>query len=226
MTDAFAALTRKLGYQFSDPSLLARALTHRSKSGNNNERLEFLGDSILNFVIAAELFERFPNLTEGELTRVRASLVKQQTLAQVARKLELGALLNLGSGEFKSGGHDRDSILSDAVEAIFAAIYKDGGIAATVAAIKKIYAPLFTEIDPAAIAKDPKTRLQEWLQHHALATPVYNVLTISGESHSQLFVVECVVSGLDKPVLGEGSSRRNAEQNAAAQAFALLGASE
>lgn len=224
MNDAFAALARRLGYTFSDSALLTRALTHRSKSGVNNERLEFLGDGILNFVIAAELFERFPNLSEGELTRLRASMVKQQALAKLARKLELGTLLNLGSGEYKSGGHDRDSILSDALEAVIAAIYKDGGIAAALRVINKIYTPLFAEIDPASIAKDPKTRLQEWLQQHGLATPVYNVLSVSGESHNQLFLVECLVPGLSMPVTGAGSSRRNAEQEAASKAFALLGA--
>lgn len=222
MSDAYAKLTRQLNYRFKDNQLLTRALTHRSKSGSNNERLEFLGDSILSFVIAAELFERFPNLSEGELTRVRASLVKQETLARLARDLGLGAHLTLGSGEYKSGGHDRDSILSDAVEAVFAAIYLDGGIAAVHQTIRHVYAGKFAQIDPDQIQKDPKTRLQEWLQQRALGTPTYNVVTIAGEAHSQNFIVECIVPGLAQPIPGEGSSRRNAEQQAARTAFERL----
>lgn len=226
MTDAFAKLARHLDYRFKDYRLLTRALTHRSKGGSNNERLEFLGDSILSFVIAAELFARFPDLSEGELTRVRASLVKQETLARIARDLGLGAHLSLGTGEYKSGGHDRDSILSDAVEAVFAAIYLDGGIDAAVAAIKHVYADRFAQIDPEQIQKDPKTRLQEWLQQRALGTPTYNVVTIAGEAHSQNFLVECVVPGLPEAVPGEGTSRRNAEQQAARTAFARLNGDE
>ena len=222
MTDAFAKLARQLDYRFKDQGLLTRALTHRSKGGSNNERLEFLGDSILSFVIAAELFVRFPDLTEGELTRVRASLVKQQTLARIARDLGLGAYLSLGTGEYKSGGHDRDSILSDAVEAVFAAIYLDGGVDAAQNAIRHVYADRFTQIDPAQIQKDPKTRLQEWLQQRALGTPTYNVVTIAGEAHSQNFIVECIVPGLAEAIPGAGTSRRNAEQQAASRAFARL----
>lgn len=222
MTDAFAKLARQLDYRFKDYRLLTRALTHRSKGGSNNERLEFLGDSILSFVIAAELFARFPALSEGELTRVRASLVKQETLARIARDLGLGAHLSLGTGEYKSGGHDRDSILSDAVEAVFAAIYLDGGVEATQKAICHVYADRFTQIDPAQIQKDPKTRLQEWLQQRALGTPTYTVVAIAGDAHSQNFIVECIVPGLAKAIPGEGTSRRNAEQQAASKAFARL----
>lgn len=223
MSDAYAKLARQLDYRFKDYQLLTRALTHRSKGGSNNERLEFLGDSILSFVIAAELFERFPRLTEGELTRVRASLVKQETLARIARDLGLGAHLTLGSGEYKSGGHDRDSILSDAVEAVLAAIYLDGGFVAVHTAIRHVYAEKFAQIDPDQIQKDPKTRLQEWLQQRALGTPTYNVVTVAGEAHNQNFIVECIVPGLAEPIPGEGTSRRNAEQQAARRAFERLG---
>ena len=216
-------LSRKLGYIFRDPGLLTRAVTHRSKSSVNYERLEFLGDSILSFVIADALFERFPQLTEGELTRLRATLVRRETLASLARGLALGDILQLGGGELKSGGFDRDSILADALEAVFGAIYKDGGTAATRDAILGLYRPVLEQVDPQTIHKDPKTRLQEYLQKRAQPTPSYDVLSVSGEAHAQQFVVECHVPGLSDAVRGEGSSRRHAEQAAAAQACQLLG---
>ena len=212
----------KLGYVFRDPGLLARALTHRSKGSANYERLEFLGDSILSFVIADVLFERFPQLSEGELTRLRATLVRRETLAGLARSLQLGDSLQLGGGELKSGGFDRDSILADALEAIFGAIYKDGGTTAARDAILGLYRPVLDQVDPDTIRKDPKTRLQEYLQKRALPTPTYDVLSVSGEAHAQLFVVECRVPGLNEAVRGEGSSRRYAEQAAAASACQML----
>lgn len=222
MNDACVALARRLGYAFTDATLLTRALTHRSKGADNNERLEFLGDSILSFVIADVLCDRFQYLTEGELTRVRASLVRQETLAQLARQIELGNCLVLGSGELKSGGFDRDSILSDAMEAVFGAVYKDGGLDPARSAILRLYQPIIDTIDPAAISKDPKTRLQEWLQQQAQPTPAYQVVAVTGEAHQQNFVVECKVPGLAQAVRGEGSSRRVAEQQAALRAYELL----
>lgn len=215
-------LTKRLGYVFRDATLLARALTHRSHSGQNYERLEFLGDSILSFVIADVLYDRFPQLSEGELTRLRATLVRRETLATIARELDLGDCLELGSGELKSGGFDRDSILADALESVFGAVYKDGGIEAVRGTILHRYQPILDNIDPNSIRKDPKTRLQEFLQHNSLATPAYNVLEISGEPHQQRFVVECRVPGLPEAVRGEGNSRRYAEQAAATRACELL----
>jgi ribonuclease-3 len=222
LTDTLGELGRALGYAFSNAGLLQRALTHRSKSSNNNERLEFLGDSILSFVISAWLYERYPELTEGELTRVRASLVKQETLAGLARHLGLGRFLILGGGEYKSGGHDRDSILADTLEAIFGAIFLDGGIDAVRRSTLALYRDRFEAIDPHAIFKDPKTQLQEYLQKQAIKTPTYQVLTVSGEAHNQYFVVECAIPDLAVAVTGEGASRRSAEQQAAAKAFDLL----
>jgi len=221
LNDEYARLCRELGYTFADPSLFVRALTHRSKGANNNERLEFLGDSILSFIIADTLYDRFGDLSEGELTRLRASLVRQETLARLAREIGLGHCLTLGSGEYKSGGYDRDSILSDALEAVFGAIYKDAGLAPARAAITRLYQPLIDSIDPEAVAKDPKTRLQEWLQQQAQPTPAYQVIAVTGEAHHQHFLVECKVPGLNEPVRAEGSSRRGAEQEAARQAYEL-----
>lgn len=215
-------LSKRLGYAFRDGALLARALTHRSRSSRNYERLEFLGDSILSFVIADVLYDRFPQLSEGELTRLRATLVRRETLATLARELELGDCLDLGGGELKSGGFDRDSILADALEAIFGAVYKDGGIEAVREAVLRRYRPILDSIDPSSILKDPKTRLQEFLQRKSLATPVYTVLEVGGEAHQQRFVVECRVPGLAESVRGEGSSRRYAEQAAATRACELL----
>lgn len=222
MSNARNELTRRLGYSFRDAQLLARALTHRSKGSANYERLEFLGDSILSFVIADALYDRFPRLSEGELTRLRASLVRRETLAGVARELGLGAHLELGGGELKSGGFDRNSILADALEALFGAIYKDSGLEEARTVVLELFRLVLERIDPDAILKDPKTRLQECLQRRALPTPSYEVLTVSGEPHQQHFVVECRVTGLAGPVRGEGTSRRHAEQAAAARACELL----
>ena len=222
MNKARNELLRRLKYAFKDPALLERALTHRSKSPDNYERLEFLGDSILSFVISAELYARYPDLSEGELTRLRASLVKKETLAGLARSLELGEHLVLGGGELKSGGFDRDSILADALEAVFGAVYKDGGIRKASAVVLNLYRDALIRLNPKVIPKDPKTELQEFLQKQSLQTPIYNILEISGEAHYQIFVVECRVSGLKEPVRGHGSTRRNAEQQAAAQVLELL----
>jgi ribonuclease-3 len=217
-------LFRRLGYAFADPALLERALTHRSYGGNHYERLEFLGDSVLSFAISAELYDRFPELTEGELTRLRASLVKQDTLAQVARRVEIGEALLLGGGELKSGGFERDSILADALEAVLGAVFLDGGIAAARATIARLFHALLAELDPRTISKDPKTSLQELLQKQALATPSYQLLETSGDAHNQTFVVECRVPELSLCTRGEGSTRRAAEQQAAQQALVQLAA--
>ena len=217
-----AELARQLAYTFQQPELLDRALTHRSKSAINYERLEFLGDSVLGFAISSELYNRYPNLYEGELTRLRASLVKKETLAALARDIELGNYLRLGEGELKSGGYDRDSILADALEAIFGAICKDSSVTEATRVILHLYRDKLAGLDPHSIPKDPKTRLQEYLQKLSLPTPTYLVRDVTGEPHNQSFVVECHVTVLDQPVRGEGSSRRHAEQEAAAQALELL----
>lgn len=222
MSKASDALCRRLAYTFRDVALLARALTHRSKGADHNERLEFLGDSVLNLVISTELFRRFPRLTEGELTRLRASLVRKPTLAAHARDLDLGQYVELGSGELKSGGYDRDSILADTLEALIGAIYQDGGMEQATAVVQRLYDAHLAQLDPHSIPKDPKTQLQEYLQKMSLPTPSYNVVEISGEPHHQSFVVECRVSGLPEAVRGAGSSRRIAEQVAAERALGLL----
>jgi ribonuclease-3 len=211
-----------LNYKFEDETLLQRALTHRSKSADNYERLEFLGDSVLNFTISAELYCRYPNVAEGELTRLRANLVKKDTLALLAREIDLGDFLSLGGGELKTGGFDRDSILADALEAVLGAVFLDGGIEKARALIIDVYHDLLGKVTPDTLQKDPKTQLQEYLQKQSFATPVYNVVDITGQAHDQSFRVECIVSGLSEPVQGTGRSRRNAEQDAAAIALRLL----
>ncbi len=211
-----------LNYQFEDKTLLQRALTHRSKSADNFERLEFLGDSVLNFTISAELYDRYPNVAEGELTRLRANLVKKDTLALLAREIGLGDFLSLGGGELKSGGFDRDSILADALEAVFGAVSIDGGIEKARVLIVDVYCDLLERVTPDTLQKDPKTQLQEHLQKQSFAPPAYNVIEITGQAHDQSFRVECVVPGLSEPVQGTGRSRRNAEQDAAVIALRLL----
>jgi len=217
-----AELGRRLEYTFRQPRLLEQALTHRSKSAENYERLEFLGDSVLGFVISAEIYHRYPNLYEGELTRLRASLVNKSTLAALARDIGLGNHLRLGEGELKSGGYDRDSILADSLEAVFGAICKDSNADEAARVILNLYRERLASLDPHSIPKDPKTQLQEYLQKLSLPTPTYVVQKVTGEPHNQNFVVECHVTGLDGPACGEGNSRRHAEQAAAAQALELL----
>ena len=219
---AHVELGRRLKYMFRQPGLLEQALTHRSKHAENYERLEFLGDSVLGFVISVEIYNRYPNLYEGELTRLRASLVNKNTLAALARDIELGKYLRLGEGELKSGGYDRDSILADSLEAIFGAICKDSDVNEAARVILQLYRERLARLDPYSIPKDPKTQLQEYLQKLSLPTPTYVVQKVTGEPHNQNFVVECHVSGLNEPACGEGSSRRHAEQAAAAQALELL----
>lgn len=214
-----------LGHTFLDPAWLELALTHRSVSGSrNNERLEFLGDSILNFVIADFLFQLFPAEKEGRLSRLRASLVKQDTLASVARDLRLGDYLRLGPGELKSGGFRRESTLADTVEALLGAIYKDcGDMVHCAACVKAWFGERLLLVDQESAVKDSKSQLQEFLQSRRLALPVYTVTSIDGEAHNQFFVVSCVVPGLQSPTQGQGPSRRHAEQEAAARALEQLG---
>jgi ribonuclease-3 len=221
VSPAVTDFSRILGYGFSDPRLLGEALTHRSAAGRNNERLEFLGDAILNFVIAAELYRRYPQAREGELSRLRATLVKRDTLAGLARDLTLGEYLHLGSGELKSGGFRRDSILADTLEAVFGAVYLDSEMATCQHLILRLYHAQLTDLPTAAELKDPKTRLQEYLQAQQRGLPVYNVVAVTGEAHAQSFTVECSVDQMR--TVAVGSSRRRAEQEAARQALELLG---
>ena len=214
-------LRAKLGYLFDDPALLRQALTHRSHSAPHNERLEFLGDGVLNCVIASILYERFPRLPEGHLSRLRANLVNQETLSRLATELDLGHELRLGEGELKSGGFRRPSILADALEAVMGAIFLDGGFERAAQAIRRIYAPLLEELDPQELGKDPKTLLQEHLQGRRLPLPQYTVVSVRGEAHEQQFQVECAIPELNIRTVGEGSSRRSAEQSAARRAYEL-----
>lgn len=210
-------LERKIGYHFSDPALLQQALTHRSAAVKHNERLEFLGDAILNLSIAEALYHQFPRCNEGELSRMRATLVREPTLAELARQFELGDYLALGAGELKSGGFRRESILADCVEAIIGAISLDRDLPTATQIVRQWYQPLLQHIKPGENQKDAKTRLQEYLQGRRLPLPVYNVLEIKGEAHCQSFTVECNVSNIDRTFVGSGSSRRKAEQAAAEQ---------
>jgi len=212
---------RRIGYTFNDPELLRRALTHRSYSTSHNERLEFLGDSVVNCVVALELFNRFPRLAEGELSRLRANIVNQQSLAGVAQRLSFGAELRLGEGELKSGGARRPSMLADAVEAVVGAVFLDGGFDSARTVVCGLLGEVLERIDPSASGKDPKTLLQEHLQGRRLALPQYGVVAVRGEAHEQQFQVECVVAELGIRSLGEGASRRSAEQEAARQAYEL-----
>ncbi|HEY5603960.1 MAG TPA: ribonuclease III [Gammaproteobacteria bacterium] len=223
---AVTKLSKKLHYTFSDPTLLTEAVTHRSKHSINNERLEFLGDSILGYVISAELFQRFPEAREGELTRGRAVLVKGETLAELALEMDLGDYLFLGPGELKSGGHRRKSILADAVEAIIGAIYLDGGLDAARQFILAVYAELLPALSLVEVNKDPKTQLQEYLQARKQPLPSYEVVTTSGSDHEQIFEVSCKVSILPRLIKGIGRSRRKAEQEAAGKALKQLEATD
>lgn len=222
MSKSLPAFSRRIGHSFRDNSLLELAVTHRSFGGQNNERLEFLGDSIVNFIIAEALYERFPQAREGQLSRLRARLVRGQTLAELAREMSFGECLRLGSGEMKSGGHRRDSILADAVEAVLGAIYLDAGMDVARARVLAWYAERLESIDLQDTQKDPKTRLQEFLQSRQSPLPRYDVVTVEGEAHDQTFTVECHVELLDSQTLGTGSSRRHAEQQAAELALLQL----
>ena len=216
------SVARKLGHVFTDAALLKTALTHRSFGTPNNERLEFLGDGILDFVIAAALFHRFPNLPEGDLSRLRANLVRQESLHRLALELGIGEVLRLGEGELRSGGAQRPSILADALEALFGAIYLDAGFVAAQGVIEKLYAPLIDELKPGHFQKDAKTRLQEWLQGRKKPLPRYQLMETTGAAHEQRFEVACHIDSPALRTIGHGSSRRIAEQVAAEQALKEL----
>ncbi|MDY7537512.1 ribonuclease III [Undibacterium sp. RTI2.1] len=208
-------LQKRLGHQFKNAALLQQALTHRSHSVLHNERLEFLGDSILNCVVASLLFDSFANIDEGDLSRVRANLVKQQSLYEIAQRIELSQFLRLGEGELKSGGFRRPSILADTLEALFGAIFLDAGFDAAREVIKSLYSLVLVTIDPTTLGKDAKTLLQEFLQSKKIALPQYNVVATHGAAHNQEFEIECLVPKLEIQVFGAGGSRRAGEQAAA-----------
>ena len=210
------ALQQRLQHQFADPKLLARALTHRSFSSDHNERVEFLGDSVLNLAVAAMLYEQLSELPEGDLSRVRANLVKQETLHQLAVVLGLPSLLRLGEGEAKSGGQKRPSILADALEAIIGAIYLDAGFAKADELVRRLFKDVAINPQMPAIGKDPKTELQEWLQGRKMNLPIYRVVGTMGAAHKQTFDVECEISEYGRAERGIGGSRRAGEQAAAA----------
>jgi ribonuclease-3 len=222
LKSSHVSLCRRLGYVFSQPSLLETALTHRSHGSANNERLEFLGDAVLSVVISEALYRMFPGCDEGSMSRLRASLVNGDALAVIARRLRLGDELLLGPGELKSGGFRRDSILAGALEAIIGAVYLEGGFDAASRMVSDIFRPELEQISADSLSKDPKTQLQEYLQARRLPLPEYRVTAVEGRDHDQRFRVECQVAGLDEPLSGEGSSRRKAEQDAASRALDLL----
>lgn len=222
MSDGLSALQARLQHSFSDSSLLTRAVTHRSFSADHNERLEFLGDSVLNLSVAHLLYERLSSLPEGDLSRIRANLVKQDTLHLLAVDLGLPAVVRLGEGEVRSGGHKRPSILADALEAVLGAVYLDAGYPAAQALVQRLFQAV--EINPQmqASAKDPKTELQEWLQGRKMKLPVYRVVATLGVAHKQTFDVECEITELQLVERGIGGSRRAGEQAAAAAMLQTL----
>jgi ribonuclease-3 len=222
LNDRLNALYRLLGYSFRDPLLAQTALRHRSVGGQHNERLEYLGDAALGFIVARELYQRFPRATEGELSRLRAGLVKGQNLAAVAQNMRLGEHVILGPGELKSGGVRRESILAGALEALIGAVYLDGGIEPCETLVLQLLRAQLDACNPENVAKDPKTRLQEYLQGRRLPLPSYQTVAVNGADHAQTFTVTCAVSGLPDPVIGTGNSRRAAEQEAAVHALARL----
>ncbi len=215
-------LCNAIGYRFTNRELLETALTHRSAGAQNNERQEFLGDAILGFVIADELWGQFPEADEGQLSRLRAKLVKRDALAAVARQLELGRYLLMGPGELRSGGQSRDSTLADALEALLAAVYLDGGYEAARTLILRLFDERVRSLSPDAQEKDPKTRLQEYQQARGLPLPDYEITKVTGEPHDQTFTVRCSIPGSDRESSGSGASRRKAEQAAAKQLLANL----
>lgn len=215
MSRAAGWLAERLGLSLSDPALLDRALTHRSHGSANNERLEYLGDAVLTFVVAEMLYRTFPDASEGELSRFRASLVSGEALAGIASTLGIGDHLRLGEGEMKSGGQRRATILADALEAVFGAVFLDQGLGAARRVAERLFQAPIAALPSAAELKDPKTRLQEWLQGRGHALPAYSVLEVSGEPHDQRFLVRCEVPDLSLAAVAEASSRRRAEQEAA-----------
>jgi len=215
-------LHKTLQYRFSDTDLLRQALTHRSAAGLNNERLEFLGDAVLDFVISKAVFSARPDASEGDLSKLRSSLVKDTTLATIAQELGLGEHLVLGSGEKKTGGHRRESILADALEAIFGAAYLDNGYDAASEIIGRVYASRLQMLPDVEELRDPKTRLQEWLQGRRKSLPVYELVAVTGKAHRQEFEVSCRVQDVSSLTRGKSTTRRKAEQKAAADMLSLL----
>lgn len=219
-------LSKQIGYRFKQASLLRQALTHRSHGSPHNERLEFLGDSVLSLAISSKLVHDFPRLSEGDLSRFRAHLVKEPTLAEIAQELQLGDYLFLGEGELKSGGFRRPSLLADGLEAIIGAIYLDSNFDETSRVIEALFAPVIAKVDPKKLSKDPKTLLQEYLQSRKLPLPQYKIIATEGEAHEQHFKLECLIPELHIRAQGEGASRRKAEQEAAKLAFTLASAQD
>jgi ribonuclease-3 len=218
----YTGLFKALGYHFVDMELLEQALTHRSANKKHNERLEFLGDAVLGLCVAQILYKKFPKQPEGKLTRMRSNLVKGDTLASIARELDLGSLIHLGSGEMKSGGHRRDSILADAVESLLGAIYLESGLEATMSTINQLFDTRIDKLDPNVQIKDNKTQLQEYLQSRQHALPIYDVVNISGKDHAQIFEVKCSVEALSLDTTASGRSRRIAEQKAAKSILEII----
>ncbi len=226
MDESSAKLVNKLNYQFNNPALLELALTHRSASSSNNERLEYLGDAVLGFVIADLLYQKFNDAPEGVLTRLRASLVKKESLASLAKKMDLGDFLKLGPGEMKSGGWRRDSILSNTLEAVIGAIYLDSDFDKCRIFIQKVYAEVVDELSLNDTAKDSKTELQEYLQARKLTVPLYHVIAEEGEAHKKTFTVECQIDGLTESISAQGGSKRIAAQSAAHKVLVYLQSNE
>lgn len=222
MNKAESWLEKTLQYRFHDADLFKQALTHRSASNRNNERLEFLGDAVLDFIVSEIVFEARPDAREGDLSKLRSSLVKDETLATLAAELGLGEHLILGSGELKTGGHRRESILADALEAIFGAVFLDRGFDAAKDVIDRVYADRYRELPDGGDLRDPKTRLQEWLQGQKMALPDYELTHISGKDHEQHFIVTCTVTEKSVSTYGESTTRRKAEQEAAQKMTELL----
>ena len=226
MDNRLDALQRRIGYRFSDDTLLARALTHRSFGADHNERLEFLGDAVLSLAVSGLLFERFGGSDEGDLTRVRAHLVREDSLHRVALQLGLPDVLRLGEGEARGGGAQRASILADALEAVIGATFLDGGFDAARALVHGLFGEVIKTTDVASWSKDAKTELQEWLQARRLPVPTYRISATRGQAHAQTFEVECLVPALSLTERGEGRSRRVAEQEAAGRMLDALAASD
>ncbi len=220
---AIPGLQSRLGYEFRDPTLLVQALTHRSAAGSNNERLEFLGDAVLDVVVSEVIFRERQEASEGVMSRIRSSLVKDLTLVRLAGELQLGDYLLLGSGEKRSGGHHRSSIIADALEAIFGAVYLDSGFENARQVIHTVYGELLSDLPESASRRDPKTRLQEYLQARKIDLPAYAVHRVTGKAHRQFFEVQCTVEALQASTIGHGMSRRQAEQDAASRMLAVLG---
>jgi len=222
MPETLDSLQQRLQHSFSKPALLTQALTHRSYSSDHNERLEFLGDSVLNLAVSGMLYQALGSLHEGELSRVRANLVKQDTLHAISQELHLGSLIRLGEGELRSGGAKRPSILADALEAVIGAVYLDAGYERAASLVHRLFDKVQINPQMPAVAKDAKTELQEWLQARKMKLPAYNVMSITGAAHRQTFEVQCQIEALQREARGFGASRRAAEQEAAAATLKLL----